>query len=75
MVINKEVSLTTHLIAHIETWRPYTVIWCGLLSLSGAVLTFKGLPSLQISLFSLFTPIFGWIAGLYLVFFIDIFIS
>jgi geranylgeranylglycerol-phosphate geranylgeranyltransferase len=71
MVINKEVSLTTHLIAHIETWRPYTVIWCGLLSLSGAVLTFQGLPSLQISLFSLFTPIFGWIAGLYLADYVD----
>ena len=71
MIKNKEISLKTRLIAHIETWRPYTVIWCGLLSFCGAVLTFKGFPPLYLSFYSLFTPIFGWIAGLYLADYLD----
>lgn len=64
-------SLQTRIIAHIETWRPYTVIWCGLLSFTGACLMNQGLPLFPLSALSLIIPIFGWIAGLYLADFID----
>ncbi len=63
--------LKTKMIAHIETWRPYTVIWCGLLSLVGACLTNKGLPFFHIAVLSLIIPILGWIAGLYLADYLD----
>lgn len=68
---NRTVDLKTRFIAHIETWRPYTVIWCGLLSLTGACFTNRNLPSIQITLLSLFIPIIGWIAGLYLSDYLD----
>jgi len=71
MTSNDAMTLKIRLIAHIETWRPYTVIWCGLLSFSGALLTYKGIPPIHLSLFSLFIPIFGWIAGLYLADYLD----
>jgi len=32
--------------AHIEASRPYTVIWCGLVSLTGACIAFKEFPPL-----------------------------
>ena len=57
--------------AHIETWRPYTVIWSGLVSLAGACIAFEGLPSLRITLLALFVPMMGWIAGLYLSDYLD----
>lgn len=64
-------NLKTKVIAHIETWRPYTVIWCGLLSLTGACLSNGGLPSFHIAVLSLCIPIIGWIAGLYLADYLD----
>ena len=63
--------LKTKVIAHIETWRPYTVIWCGLLSLTGACLANGSLPSFYIAVLSLCIPIMGWIAGLYLADYLD----
>jgi len=46
--------------------RPYTLFWCGLVSLVGASLTFGDLPPLRTALLVFFIPMMGWIAGLYL---------
>jgi len=46
--------------------RPYTLLWCGLVSLVGACLRYGDIPPLRISLLVFFIPILGWIAGLYL---------
>jgi len=54
------------LFAHLETMRPYTLLWCGLVSLSGACLAYGNIPPIRISLLVFFIPILGWIAGLYL---------
>jgi 4-hydroxybenzoate polyprenyltransferase/geranylgeranylglycerol-phosphate geranylgeranyltransferase len=60
------VTLKQKLFAHIETMRPYTLLWCGLVSLTGACLTHRDLPSFQNTVLIFFIPILGWIAGLYL---------
>ncbi len=60
------------LFSHIETWRPYTVLWCGLLSFSGACLMFHGLPPTIHIFLVLIIPILGWIAGLYLSDYLDV---
>jgi 4-hydroxybenzoate polyprenyltransferase/geranylgeranylglycerol-phosphate geranylgeranyltransferase len=57
-------SVGSRLFAHLETMRPYTLFWCGLVSLSGAVLASQTLPSAAVLIFGV--PILGWIAGLYL---------
>jgi 4-hydroxybenzoate polyprenyltransferase/geranylgeranylglycerol-phosphate geranylgeranyltransferase len=57
--------------AHFETWRPYTVIWCGLVSLAGSCLVYGDIPPLRISLLALLIPMMGWIAGLYLSDYLD----
>ncbi len=59
------------LFAHLETWRPYTVIWCGMVSLAGSCLAFGRFPPLKVSILVFFIPILGWIAGLYLSDFLD----
>jgi geranylgeranylglycerol-phosphate geranylgeranyltransferase len=46
--------------------RPYTLLWCGLVSLLGACLMYRDIPPLRVSLLVFFIPILGWIAGLYL---------
>ena len=61
----KKVTLKAKVFAHIETWRPYTVLWCGLVSLAGACLTYGGLPNVSTAILVLITPILGWIAALY----------
>jgi 4-hydroxybenzoate polyprenyltransferase/geranylgeranylglycerol-phosphate geranylgeranyltransferase len=58
-------SLKEKLFAHLETWRPYTIVWCGLVSLVGACLAYQGAPPLHIFLLSFFIPLMGWIASLY----------
>ena len=60
------VTMIQKLFAHLETMRPYTLLWCGLVSLLGACLLYGDLPPLKISLLVFFIPIMGWIAGLYL---------
>ena len=54
------------LFAHLETMRPYTLLWCGLVSLAGACLAYGDLPPLKSALLVFFIPMLGWIAGLYL---------
>jgi 4-hydroxybenzoate polyprenyltransferase/geranylgeranylglycerol-phosphate geranylgeranyltransferase len=46
--------------------RPYTLLWCGLVSLLGACLRYRDIPPVKISVLVFFIPILGWIAGLYL---------
>jgi len=59
-------TMLQKLFAHLETMRPYTLLWCGLVSLVGACLRYGDIPPLRISLLVFFIPILGWIAGLYL---------
>ena len=54
------------LFAHLETMRPYTLLWCGLVSLVGACLRYGDIPPIQTTVLVFFIPILGWIAGLYL---------
>ncbi len=51
--------------------RPYTLFWCGLVSLLGACLRNGNIPPLRTSLLVFFIPILGWIAGLYLADYLD----
>jgi len=64
--IGSSVTLRQKLFAHLESMRPYTLLWCGLVSLVGASLTFEDLPPARTALLVFFIPILGWIAGLYL---------
>ncbi len=59
-------TMLQKLFAHLETMRPYTLLWCGLVSLVGACLRYGDIPPIRISLLVFFIPILGWIAGLYL---------
>ena len=63
--------LKTKLFAHFETMRPYTLFWCGLVSLAGASLMYGDLPPIRDALLVFFIPILGWIAGLYLADYFD----
>jgi geranylgeranylglycerol-phosphate geranylgeranyltransferase len=63
--------LKTKLFAHLETMRPYTVAWCGLVSLVGTCVTLGNFPSISTALLVLFIPMIGWIAGLYLSDYLD----
>ena len=65
------IGIKEKLFAHLETWRPYTVIWCGLVSLVGSCLTYGSFPPLKTAVLSFFIPMMGWIAGLYLSDFLD----
>ncbi|MEF8848772.1 MAG: UbiA family prenyltransferase, partial [Candidatus Thermoplasmatota archaeon] len=51
--------------------RPYTVIWCGLVSLAGSCISFQKLPGIRTGILSFFIPVMGWIAALYLSDFLD----
>ena len=64
-------TLKNKFFAHLEIWRPYTVIWCGLVSLAGACLTNGAFPSFRTAILVTIIPMMGWIAGLYLIDYID----
>lgn len=68
---NPGFNLRNKFFAHLETWRLYTVVWCGLVSLSGSCIAYGSFPPLKIAILALFIPIMGWIAGLYLSDFLD----
>ena len=68
---SSDLTIKDKIFAHIEIWRPYTVIWCGLVSLAGACLANRAFPPLTTSILVTIIPIMGWIAGLYLIDFID----
>ena len=70
-MLSKTVPMLQKLFAHLETMRPYTLFWCGLVSLAGACLSYGDFPPLKISLLVFFIPILGWIAGLYLADYFD----
>lgn len=63
--------LKEKLFAHLETWRPYTVVWCGIVSLVGACVAYNDFPSMEKSVLVFLIPILGWIAGLYASDYID----
>jgi 4-hydroxybenzoate polyprenyltransferase/geranylgeranylglycerol-phosphate geranylgeranyltransferase len=64
-------NLKDKIFAHLETSRPYTVIWCGLVSLIGACIAFGDFPPLKIAFLAFFIPMLGWTAGLYLSDYLD----
>lgn len=64
-------TIRAKIFAHLETWRLYTVIWCGLASLVGSCITYGSFPNLKIALLAFFIPMMGWIAGLYLSDYLD----
>jgi 4-hydroxybenzoate polyprenyltransferase/geranylgeranylglycerol-phosphate geranylgeranyltransferase len=72
-----KITIKDKIFAHLETWRLYTVIWCGLVSLVGSCIAYSAyigyftLPPLRISLLAFFIPLMGWTAGLYLSDFLD----
>ncbi len=68
---NSKFTLKDKLFAHLETWRLYTVIWCGLVGLAGSCIAFGSFPPLKIALLALLIPMMGWTAGLYLSDFLD----
>jgi geranylgeranylglycerol-phosphate geranylgeranyltransferase len=53
------------LVAHIETWRPYTSFYVGLLALSTATLWRGALPPFPLAVLTFAAPTLGWLAGLY----------
>jgi len=69
--LNNAEKIKNKLFAHLETMRPYTVIWCGLVSLVGSCITFGDFPPLKTALLAFFIPMMGWIAGLYLSDYLD----
>ncbi len=64
-------TLKEKLFAHLETWRLYTVVWCGLVSLAGSCIAYGSFPPIKISILALFIPMMGWTAALYLSDFLD----
>lgn len=53
------------LVAHIETWRPYTSLYVGLLALAAATLWRGQLLPLPVAVLTFAAPTVGWLAGLY----------
>lgn len=64
-------TIKEKIFAHIEASRPYTVIWCGLVSLSGACIAAASFPPLSHAVLVSVIPMMGWIAGLYLNDYVD----
>jgi 4-hydroxybenzoate polyprenyltransferase/geranylgeranylglycerol-phosphate geranylgeranyltransferase len=64
-------TLKEKIFAHIEIWRPYTVIWCGLVSLAASCIAYDNFPPLKIAILVTIIPMLGWISGLYLIDIID----
>ncbi len=69
--LKKIITIKDKLFAHLETWRIYTIIWCGLVSLTGSCISHEGFPPLIIAFFVTITPMMGWAAALYLSDFLD----
>jgi geranylgeranylglycerol-phosphate geranylgeranyltransferase len=53
------------LMAHVETWRPYTSLYVGLVALAATAVWRGSLPSLAVGLLTFAAPTLGWLAGLY----------
>jgi len=53
------------LMAHIETWRPYTSLYVGLLALSAATLWEGRFLSIPLAILIFTAPTIGWLAALY----------
>lgn len=68
---NSKVTLRDKIFAHLESWRIYSLIWAGIISLSAACIAQNGFPPINIAIMVFFIPLFGWIAGLYAMDFID----
>ena len=69
--IVKKFNIKDKIFSHLETWRLYTVIWCGLVSLAGSCIAYGHFPPLHIAFLAFIIPMMGWIAGLYLSDFLD----
>lgn len=63
--------LIDKLFAILETTRPYTLLWCGLVSLTGATIANNSFPNFLHAILVTFIPVMGWIAGLFVSDFFD----
>jgi 4-hydroxybenzoate polyprenyltransferase/geranylgeranylglycerol-phosphate geranylgeranyltransferase len=70
-IIVKKFTIKDKIFSHLETWRLYTVIWCGLVSLAGSCIAYRYFPPSHIAFLAFIIPMMGWIAGLYLSDFLD----
>ncbi|RLF64311.1 MAG: hypothetical protein DRN33_02455 [Thermoplasmata archaeon] len=59
------------IVAHLETWRLYSILWSGMVSLAGACLAFGDFPPVKIAALAFFIPLIGWIAALYAMDYLD----
>jgi len=64
LTVDSKFTFRGRLFALLETTRPYTLLWCGLVSLAGACIAMGSFPALEIATLATFVPIMGWIAGL-----------
>jgi len=64
LAVDSKFMFREKLFALLETTRPYTLLWCGLVSLAGACIATGSFPALKIATLATFVPIMGWIAGL-----------
>ena len=69
--LNHLSAINPKLFAILETTRPYTLLWCGLVSLTGACIANGAFPDYNIAILATFIPIIAWIAGLSLSDFFD----
>ena len=67
----KRFTIGERVFAHLETWRIYSSIWSGMVSLVGACVALGNFPSLKIALLVFFIPFFGWVSGLYAMDYLD----
>lgn len=56
--------LRTRLLAHVQTWRPYTMLYIGLVGLAGALLSDLSAPAWALA-GAWAVPTLGWIGGHY----------
>jgi geranylgeranylglycerol-phosphate geranylgeranyltransferase len=59
------VNVATKVIAHVETWRPYTATYPGLLALGAACAWHRALPRPGVAVAIFLVPVLGWLAALY----------
>ncbi len=67
----KKGSIKGKLFAHFEAWRVYSLIWAGIVSLVGACVSTGDFPTATMAFLAFFIPVTGWIAGLYIMDFLD----
>jgi 4-hydroxybenzoate polyprenyltransferase len=58
-------NVATKVTAHVETWRPYTATYPGLLALAAACVWHGAVPRPGVAAVIFLVPVLGWLAALY----------